>query len=148
MAGGKEGRGVKIRGGGLGGSGEARPGRADRGSAGCAEREAAAWGGCEAGARWAGLGLSHRHLVLRFWNQVLTCASVILRDLASAALSAEARYFWRWNRFSSSQICTREKDVRGFLRLGGVLFWYGWPMRRVTVKGVSAAAAAETHEAP
>lgn len=48
-----------------------------------------------AGARWDRPGLSHRHLVLRFWNQVLTCASVILRDLASAALSAEARYFWR-----------------------------------------------------
>lgn len=74
-------------------------------------------GGCKVGRA------SHRHLVLRFWNQVLTCASVILRDFASAALSAEARYFWRWKRFSSSQICTREKDVRGFLRLGGVLFW-------------------------
>lgn len=79
------------------------------------------------------------HLVRRFWNQVLTWASVILRALARVARSAEARYFWRWKRFSSSQICTREKDVRGFLRLGGVRFWYGCPMRRVTAKGDSAA---------
>lgn len=36
----------------------------------------------------------HRHLVRRFWNHVLTCASVMRRALASAALSAEARYKW------------------------------------------------------
>lgn len=35
------------------------------------------------------------HLVRRFWNQVLTWASVILRALARVARSAEARYFWR-----------------------------------------------------
>lgn len=67
--------------------------------------------------------LHYLHLVRRFWNQVLTCASVILRALASVALSADARYFWRWKRFSSSQICTRLKEVRGFFRLGGVRFW-------------------------
>ncbi|TNN58735.1 hypothetical protein EYF80_031060 [Liparis tanakae] len=59
--------------------------------------------------------------------------------LARVARSADARYFWRWNRFSSSQICTRLKDVRGFFLLGGVRFWYGWPMRRVTENGDSAA---------
>lgn len=35
------------------------------------------------------------HLVRRFWNQVLTCASVIFSPLARADLSADARYFWR-----------------------------------------------------
>ena len=80
------------------------------------------------------------HLVLRFWNQVLTCASVIFRLLARAARSALARYFCRWKRFSSSQIWTLEKDVRGFFRLGGVRFWYGCPIRRVTANGTSAAA--------
>jgi hypothetical protein len=65
----------------------------------------------------------HRHLVRRFWNQVLTCASVMRRALASAALSAEARYFWRKKRRSSSSTCEREKEVRGFLRFGGVRFW-------------------------
>ncbi len=86
------------------------------------------------------------HLVLRFWNQVLTCASVIFRLLARAARSALARYFCRWKRFSSSQIWTLEKDVRGFFRLGGVRFWYGWPIRRVTANGTRAAAGnRETH---
>lgn len=86
------------------------------------------------------LSLSHLHLVLRFWNHVLTCASVIFRVLARAARSALARYFCRWKRFSSSHICARENDVRGFFRLGGVRFWYGWPIRRATtVKGVRAA---------
>lgn len=66
--------------------------------------------------------LAHLHFVRRFWNQVLTCASVILSALARAARSAEARYFWRWKRFSSSQICRRVKDVRGFFFLGGVRF--------------------------
>lgn len=65
----------------------------------------------------------HRHLVRRFWNHVLTCASVMRRALASAALSAEARYFWRRKRRSSSSTCEREKDVRGFFRFGGVRFW-------------------------
>lgn len=83
------------------------------------------------------------HLVLRFWNQVLTCASVILRLLARAARSALARYFCRWNLFSSSQIWTLEKDVRGFFRLGGVRFWYGCPIRRVTANGTRAAAGKE-----
>lgn len=82
---------------------------------------------------------THLHLVLRFWNQVLTWASVILRLLARAALSALARYFWRWKRFSNSHICTLEKDVRGFFLLGGVRFWYGWPIRRVTENGTRAA---------
>jgi len=27
-------------------------------------------------------------------------------------------------------ICIRENDVRGFLRFGGVLFWYGCPTLR------------------
>jgi len=80
------------------------------------------------------------HLVLRFWNQVLTCASVIFRLLARAARSALARYFCRWKRFSSSQIWTLEKEVRGFFRLGGVRFWYGCPIRRVTANGTRAAA--------
>lgn len=80
------------------------------------------------------------HLVLRFWNQVLTCASVILRLFARAARSALARYFCRWNLFSSSQIWTLEKDVRGFFRLGGVRFWYGCPIRLVTANGTRAAA--------
>lgn len=65
----------------------------------------------------------HRHFVRRFWNHVLTCASVMRRALASAALSAEARYFWRRKRRSSSSTCEREKDVRGFFRFGGVRFW-------------------------
>lgn len=85
------------------------------------------------------LFLSHLHLVLRFWNQVLTWASVIFSVLARAARSALARYFCLWKRFSNSQICTREKDVRGFFLFGGVRFWYGWPMRRATVNGVRAA---------
>lgn len=73
-------------------------------------------------ARAAPAPRAHLHFVRRFWNQVLTCASVILRALARAARSAEARYFWRWKRFSSSQICRRVKDVRGFFFLGGVRF--------------------------
>jgi hypothetical protein len=73
---------------------------------------------------------AYLHLVLLFWNHVLTCASVILSALASVALSVEARYFCLWKRFSSSQICSRENDVRGFFRFGGVRFAYGWPMRR------------------
>lgn len=80
------------------------------------------------------------HLVLRFWNQVLTCASVILRLFARAARSALARYFCRWKRFSNSHIWTLEKEVRGFFRLGGVRFWYGCPILRVTANGTRAAA--------
>jgi len=63
------------------------------------------------------------HFVRLFWNQVLTWASVILRVLASAARSAEARYFCLWNRFSSSAICSLVNEVRGFFLLGGVRFW-------------------------
>jgi hypothetical protein len=63
------------------------------------------------------------HLVLLFWNQVLTWASVILSCLAREDRSAEARYFCLWKRFSSSTIWERENDVLGFLRLGGVRFW-------------------------
>lgn len=85
--------------------------------------------------RWRDDGKTNLHLVRRFWNHVLTCASVIFRVLARVARSALARYFCLWNRFSNSQICTLEKDVRGFFRLGGVRFWYGCPIRRVTVKG-------------
>ena len=70
------------------------------------------------------------HLVRLFWNQVLTWASVIFKALASADLSADARYFCRWNLFSNSTIWSLEKEVRGFLRFGGVLVWYGWPTRR------------------
>lgn len=66
----------------------------------------------------------------RFAYHVLTCASVILRLFANVARSAEARYFCLWKRFSNSQICIRVNDVRGFLRFGGVRFWYGWPIRR------------------
>lgn len=74
------------------------------------------------GLRTARPARAHLHFVRRFWNQVLTCASVILSALARAARSAEARYFCRWKRFSSSQICRRVKDVRGFFFLGGVRF--------------------------
>lgn len=88
--------------------------------------------------------IPYLHLVRRFWNQVLTCASVIFRLLARAARSALARYFCRWKRFSSSQIWTLEKDVRGFFRFGGVRFWYGCPIRRVTANGTRAAEADKT----
>ena len=44
------------------------------------------------------------HLVLLFWNQVFTWASVIFRFLARVARSVEAKYFCLWKRFSSSQI--------------------------------------------
>lgn len=76
---------------------------------------------CSTGLDWFA-PRAHLHFVLLFWNQVLTCASVILSALARAARSAEAKYFWRWKRFSSSQICRRVKDVRGFFFLGGVRF--------------------------
>lgn len=66
-----------------------------------------------------------RHFVRLFWNQVFTCESVILRPFASADRSADARYFWRWKRFSSSTTWTLENDVRGFFRFGGLRFWYG-----------------------
>lgn len=90
--------------------------------------------------------IPYLHLVRRFWNQVLTCASVIFRLLARAARSALARYFCRWKRFSSSQIWTLEKEVRGFFRFGGVRFWYGCPIRRVTANGTRAAEADKTNE--
>lgn len=93
-----------------------------------------------------GCEMSYLHLVRRFWNQVLTCASVIFRLLARAARSALARYFCRWKRFSSSQIWTLEKEVRGFFRFGGVRFWYGCPIRRVTANGTRAAEADKTRE--
>lgn len=80
------------------------------------------------------IAMTHLHLVLLFWNHVLTWASVILSVLASEARSADARYFCRWKRFSSSAICSLVKEVRGFFRLGGVRFWYGWPMRLVIGK--------------
>ena len=64
-------------------------------------------------------------------HQVFTWASVILSVFAKVARSAEAKYFCLWKRFSSSQICIRVNEVRGFFRFGGVRFWYGWPMRRV-----------------
>lgn len=73
---------------------------------------------------------THLHLVRRFWNHVLTWASVIFSPRASAALSADARYFCLWNRFSSSATWIRVNEVRGFFRFGGVRFWYGWPIRR------------------
>lgn len=65
---------------------------------------------------------THLHFVRRFWNQVFTCASVILRPRASAARSADAKYFCLWKRFSNSATCMRVKDVRGFFRFGGVRF--------------------------
>jgi hypothetical protein len=77
---------------------------------------------------------THLHLVRLFWNHVLTWASVIFRLFASAARSADAKYFCLWNRFSSSAICNRVNEVRGFFRLGGVRFWYGCPIRRVIGK--------------
>ena len=73
---------------------------------------------------------NYLHLVRRFWNHVFTCASVIFKVLANVALSVDARYFCLWKRFSSSHICNLENDVLGFLRLGGVRFWYGWPILR------------------
>ena len=66
---------------------------------------------------------AYRHLVRLFWNQVLTWASVILRFFANVALSVDAKYFCLWNRFSSSQIWSRENEVRGFFLFGGVRFW-------------------------
>ena len=66
---------------------------------------------------------TYRHLVRLFWNQVLTWASVILRFFANVALSVDAKYFCLWNRFSSSQIWSRENEVRGFFLFGGVRFW-------------------------
>ena len=78
------------------------------------------------------MNFAYLHFVRLFWNQVFTCASVILRALASADLSAEARYFCLWNLFSSSMICNLENEVRGFFRFGGVRFWYGCPIRRTT----------------
>lgn len=80
---------------------------------------------------------AYLHFVRRFWNQVFTCASVILSPRARAARSADARYFCLWNRFSSSATWMRVKEVRGFFRLGGVLFWYGWPIRRAMGKAVN-----------
>lgn len=74
---------------------------------------------------------TYLHFVLRFWNQVLTWASVIFKFLAKDALSAEAKYFCLWNLFSNSAICSLVNDVRGFFRFGGVLFWYGCPIRLV-----------------
>lgn len=65
------------------------------------------------------------------WNHVLTCASVIFNPLANCALSADARYFCLWKRFSNSATWTLVKDVLGFFRFGGVLFWYGCPILRV-----------------
>lgn len=80
---------------------------------------------------------AHLHLVRRFWNHVLTWASVIFSCLARAARSALARYFCLWKRFSSSQICMRVKEVRGFFRFGGVRFWYGWPILRGGTGGMA-----------
>lgn len=71
------------------------------------------------------------HLVRRFWNHVLTCASVILSAFASAARSTDDRYLCLLNFSSSCDIWLRVNDVRGFFLLGGVRFWYGWPIRRV-----------------
>ncbi len=61
------------------------------------------------------MGLAHHNIVFTQGNQAKL----------NSYLSAEARYFWRWNLFSSSMICSLEKEVRGFLRFGGVRFWYG-----------------------
>lgn len=66
---------------------------------------------------------NYLHFVRRFWNQVLTCESEILRDLARLVLSDDARYFCLSNRFSNSMMVIRENEVRGFFRLGGVRFW-------------------------
>lgn len=74
---------------------------------------------------------NYLHFVLLFWNHVFTWASVIFRLFANAALSADARYFCLWNLFSNSAICSLVNDVRGFFLFGGVLFWYGCPIRRV-----------------
>lgn len=54
------------------------------------------------------------HFVRRFWNHVFTWASVIFRPLAKAALSADARYFCLWNRFSNSATWGEEADEEGY----------------------------------
>lgn len=79
------------------------------------------------------------------WNHVLTCASVIFNPLAKAALSADARYFCLWNRFSNSATWMRVNEVRGFFRFGGVRFWYGCPMRRAIGKAVCGEMEEEKH---
>lgn len=54
-------------------------------------------------------------LALRFWNQILTCVSVRLRELENSALSAMDRYcFWR-NLRSRASSCEVVNGVRGFL---------------------------------
>lgn len=67
-------------------------------------------------------GIKNSLLILT-WNQVFTCASVILRPLASWALSADAKYFCLWKRFSNSATWILVNEVLGFFRFGGVLFW-------------------------
>lgn len=54
-------------------------------------------------------------LALRFWNQILTCVSVRLRELENSALSAMERYcFWR-NFLSRESSWEVVKGVLGFL---------------------------------
>ena len=66
------------------------------------------------------------HLVRLFWNQVLTWASVIFSNFASAALSALARYFCLWNLFSNSQtlfvICQQQQQQKIYFTQFLILF--------------------------
>lgn len=57
------------------------------------------------------------HLVRRFWNQVLTWASVILSPRARAARSADAKYFCLWKRFSNSATWNFNRKYYIFIQL-------------------------------
>lgn len=57
------------------------------------------------------------HLVRRFWNQVLTWASVILSPRARAARSADAKYFCLWKRFSNSATWNFNRKYYRFIQL-------------------------------
>lgn len=54
---------------------------------------------------------SLRHLIRRFWNQTLTCASVNLNAWAKYSLSGPTIYCWRANSPSSRSSCSAVKIV-------------------------------------
>lgn len=54
------------------------------------------------------------HFILRFWNQVLTCASLRPRIWASLARLVESKYFCSENVFSRTRSCRSVKTVRDF----------------------------------
>ena len=54
-------------------------------------------------------------LALLFWNHILTCVSVRLRELENSALSAMDRYCFCRNFLSSASNWEVVKGVRGFL---------------------------------